>query len=304
MAAMNYPKISIIIPSFNQGLFLEQAIQSVIDQDYPNIELIVIDGGSQDSSTNIIDKYQSRIAYWVSEIDKGQSQAIDKGFQKCHGEIITFLSSDDYYLPGTFSDVALKYLENSNLGAVIGGFFKLSETDDQLSNLITPRLDGPSPTDLSLGPPGKYRLHQVSTFYSRKALETVGMYVREDMHYVMDRELLYRVCNHFPIVLSEKLYGVFRVHLESKSVSSILPFAKEFAQLYLDSCTGEPKLDRRRKMMARYRLSRGYLKYSQKVSDPSEVLKYLIKAGTTYPRIILTNAYLRRFSRLFKSKII
>ena len=98
---MNHPKISIITPSFNQGRYIEQTIRSVIEQDYPNLEYIIIDGGSTDETVDIIKKYQDRIAFWVSEADSGQSDAINKGFLKSSGEIINWLNSDDYMAPGT-----------------------------------------------------------------------------------------------------------------------------------------------------------------------------------------------------------
>jgi glycosyltransferase involved in cell wall biosynthesis len=102
---MKLPLISVIIPTFNQALYLEQAINSVLSQEYPAQELIIIDGGSTDGSLEIINKYRAQVSYWSSEPDNGQSHAINKGFSRCTGEIITFLSSDDYYLPGTFKDV-------------------------------------------------------------------------------------------------------------------------------------------------------------------------------------------------------
>ena len=92
---MNFPKISIVIPSYNQGQFLEETILSIINQQYPNLELFVVDGGSNDNSVDIIKKYKSHISWWVSEKDKGQSEAINKGFARASGEIISWLCSDD-----------------------------------------------------------------------------------------------------------------------------------------------------------------------------------------------------------------
>jgi glycosyltransferase involved in cell wall biosynthesis len=90
-----YPKITIVTPSFNQGEFLEETIQSVLNQGYPNLEYIIIDGGSTDKSVDIISKYSKELSYWVSEKDNGQSEAINKGFRKATGEIVTWLNSDD-----------------------------------------------------------------------------------------------------------------------------------------------------------------------------------------------------------------
>jgi glycosyltransferase involved in cell wall biosynthesis len=178
-SAVIYPRISIVIPVLNQAQFLQDAIQSILLQKYPNIELIVIDGGSSDSCLEIIKNNEASISYWVSEADRGQSHAINKGFARCTGEITTFLSSDDYYLPGVFFDVADRYLQKIQVGAIIGGFSFLDTDRAQPDEPVKPFLDGALPVDLMLGPPGKYRLHQVSTFYTRLALDAVGRQCRE-----------------------------------------------------------------------------------------------------------------------------
>lgn len=290
------PRFSVIIPSYNQCQYIEEAICSVLEQSYPELELIVMDGGSSDSSIQFIQNYASRLAYWESTPDRGQAHAINKGFAKCTGEIITFLSSDDYYLPGTFFDVAEQYHRNPGAGAITGAFSFLDSASSQPGDPILPFIDGPTPVDLTMGPPGKYRLHQVATFYTRSALNDVGRSVREDLRYVMDRELLYRVCRHYPIVISQKAYGVFRRHAESKSVAEIIPFAREFADLYLSAVSGDNRSDRCRRKMAAYRISRGYVKYAVAVNSRTAKFSYLLRAALVFPQIAFTRSYWAHYS--------
>ena len=113
-------KISIVTPSFNQGQFLESTILSVLDQDYPDLEYIIIDGGSTDNSLEVIRKYTDRISYWVSEPDEGQSHAINKGWSMATGDIIAWINADDVYCPGAFSLVAKAFENNPDAVMVIG----------------------------------------------------------------------------------------------------------------------------------------------------------------------------------------
>src|SRR5439155_25397176 len=106
---MSLPRITIVTPSFNQGRYLEQTIRSVLDQGYPNLEYIICDGGSTDESVEIIKRYQHRLAYWCSEKDRGQSHAINKGFERATGDVYAYINSDDYFEPGVFECIAQAY---------------------------------------------------------------------------------------------------------------------------------------------------------------------------------------------------
>jgi glycosyltransferase involved in cell wall biosynthesis len=288
-----WPRISIVTPSYNQGAFLEETIRSVLLQGYPNLEYFVIDGGSSDRSVEIIRKYELWLTGWVSEKDSGQSHAINKGFKKCTGDLITFQNSDDFYPPGTFESAARLWSESAGCGAVVGGFQRCDGRSNSIGESVPAFLQPPMSRDLTLGPPGTYRLHQVSTFFSRRTLDAVGRFVELDFRYVMDRELLYRVCRHSAIVLSPRCYGVFRLHDQSKTVSSVLPFAREFAQLYLNRVGGNPREDRLRKRMARYRIGAGYLKAAKATPRALFAAWYLLMAAASDRCLLEQRSYLR-----------
>ncbi len=257
-----WPRITIVIPSFNQGRFLEETIRSVLLQAYPDLELIVIDGGSRDSSVDVLHRYRPWLAFWTSELDGGQSDAINRGFARATGEVITFLASDDVYEPGTLHDVARQLREHPGSGVIVGAFRFMDEASRRFPETHPPRLPGPGPHDLTLLDTSLWRLHQVATFYTRRALDEVGRNVREDLHYTMDRELLYRVCQRFPTALAERCYAAFRRHSHSKSTTMILPMWLEMADLHLlDAPPGEDSsLRRRRRALWRERRARGCVK--------------------------------------------
>ena len=285
------PRISIIISSFNQGEFLELAIRSVLLQDYPDTELIVIDGGSRDNSLEIIQKYSSWISFWVSESDRGQSHAINKGFRMATGDIITFFSSDDVYFPGTFGDLAATWIENPQIGAIIGGFCFFDHLPISLHHYHAPYLGRPAPLDLTLGPPGLYRLHQVATFYTRNALDAVGRKVDEELKYVMDRELLYRVINKYPVVLRDIPYGAFRRHLASKSISAILPFAEEFARMHMLFLDGNPYHNALRHRTANIYRAHGCIRHARANPLSLVAIRSLLNALRWQPSLLVQLSY-------------
>jgi len=126
----NYPKISIVMPSYNQVQFIEKSILSILNQDYSNTELIIIDGGSDDGTLDIIKKYEDKVTLWISEKDQGQSDALNKGFKHCTGEIYGWLNSDDIYLPNAFINAVSVFKKNANKGIIFGDWLSINSQDN------------------------------------------------------------------------------------------------------------------------------------------------------------------------------
>jgi glycosyltransferase involved in cell wall biosynthesis len=130
--AQTWPKISIVMPSFNQARFIERSILTVLNQGYPNTELIVIDGGSSDGTVELLKKYDHAISYWVSEKDNGQSDALNKGFARATGDFYGWLNSDDLYAPGAFHKAASAFRQNPKKKVVFGDWLSIDESDSVL----------------------------------------------------------------------------------------------------------------------------------------------------------------------------
>jgi glycosyltransferase involved in cell wall biosynthesis len=175
------PRISIITPSYNHAHFLEETICSVLDQGYKNLEYIVVDGGSTDNSSEIIRKYEKHLAWWVSEKDRGQSHAINKGFGKATGDIANWLCSDDFLKPGALRRVAEEFCIDADVDVIAG---KTAVIHTEMPGIET--VEGTLPSELAdipiLNP-----VKQPSCFFRRSLLRIPP--VREDLHFVMDVEL-------------------------------------------------------------------------------------------------------------------
>ena len=202
----HYPKISIITPSYNQGKFLDETIRSVLDQDYPNIEYIVIDGGSTDESVDVIKKHESRIHYWVSEKDRGQSHAVNKGMEHVTGEIIGWINSDDTYQPGAFRKVARAFLENSDAILVHGDRILIDENSGVSGWVNNPPFD-PMKTG--------FNVCSETAFWRAESAE--GERIKEELQFAMDLEFFSRLYQKGPFVKLNEFIGCFRCYPDNKS---------------------------------------------------------------------------------------
>jgi glycosyltransferase involved in cell wall biosynthesis len=217
---MAFPSISIVTPSYNQGQYLEETICSILDQKYPNLQYIIIDGGSTDNSVEIIKKYEKHLSYWVSEKDKGQTDAINKGIAKCTGEIFNYINSDDILLPRSLERVAATW----NEGAIwqVGWCKYLEIGGGDWPYVVR---DIGRKADWFLENP----IPQQSSFFARKIFDQIGLF-REDLHYCFDYEYWMRM--HFkaglkPAVVRQCM-SAFRLHDSSKTVTVWDKFMKEF----------------------------------------------------------------------------
>lgn len=211
-----WPKISIVTPSYNQGQFLEETIRSVLLQGYPDLEYIIIDGGSTDNSVEIIKKYEQYLTYWVSEKDKGQADAINKGLARATGHVFNFINSDDYLMPDALSTIAINFGDAQILAGACRNFYQdlTQEEVVQNTNLTVQSLLNGRRQD----PPMVY--HQPGVWFRTKLLKACNGF-DASFHYVFDRELTLRYLAKYPHVrYTPTILVSFRLHASSKTVLS------------------------------------------------------------------------------------
>lgn len=192
MQPHSFPKITVVTPSFNQGKYIRETIESVLSQHYPNLEYIIIDGGSEDETVSVIKEYDSQITHWVSEPDYGQSHAINKGFATATGDILCWLNSDDQFAPNALLSVALAFITSS--ADIVAGICEVYEDGELVHRHLTScNNDQPLPLhemlDLDNGWNGGQFFYQPEVFFSKRLWNKAGSHVREDCYYSMDYEL-------------------------------------------------------------------------------------------------------------------
>jgi glycosyltransferase involved in cell wall biosynthesis len=263
----------------------------VLLQGYPNLEYIIIDGGSTDNSVEIIKKYEPWLAYWVSEKDRGQSHAINKGWERATGEIYAYLCSDDFYFSDSLHKIALAFSSSADAGIVVGGIASADE-NSFLGKVQMPRLPTGSPIDLTLLDPDSWNLPQASAFFSKKILSEIGMWVREDLHYTMDRELFYRAVRKSNLVILEHALATFRHHSKSKTTAYIISAFEETRKSFAYCDFGTDKQKKLRARILKRRLAQGYYYYANSARG-SKALMYFVKAVIFRPEYIFRLSFLK-----------
>lgn len=211
--------VSIITPSFNQSSYLEQTLLSVLGQDYPHIEYIVVDGGSTDASVGIIKKYQGKLAYWVSEKDSGQADAINKGFARATGGIVAWLNSDDYYLPGTIRAAVNILEEHPEVVLVYGNMLAVDEHGTTFNRLNYRQLTLDDLLCFQI-------IGQPAVFFRRSILERTGG-LDPTFHFLLDHHLWIRLAQHGRILHADQVWAAARYHPEAKNRAKAAEFGPE-----------------------------------------------------------------------------
>lgn len=207
------PLVSIVTPSYNQARFLESTMQSVLNQDYPSLEYIIVDGESTDGSLEIIKRYESKLATWISEPDQGQSDAINKGFSLSRGDIMAWLNSDDLYYPSAVSKAVEFLCANPHVGMVYGDTDIIDE-NGQILELFNTRQ-----TSYQKLMRGSVYIPQSATFWRRELWNRVGP-LDTSLYFAMDYDLWVRFAKETQIQYIPTLWASFRIHSEGKTTLS------------------------------------------------------------------------------------
>jgi glycosyltransferase involved in cell wall biosynthesis len=307
---LNPPRISVITPSLNQAGFIEQTISSVLGQGYPNLEYIIIDGGSTDGTVDLIRKHEKHLAYWISEKDGGQSNAINKGLKRATGDIIAYINSDDYYLDGAFERVADAHRERPDVDLWHGR----CRIVDQFGAKVDERIGSISRYDeiLDLWDVWWKRRNfvQPEVFWTKRISKKVGAF-REDLHLVMDYEYWLRIfaAGGAARFIDAEL-AAFRLQPNQKSTQPARTAKEllEVVQPYLFGPSDRLTHQKRRTLQAKWIYHAGFLNEVERSLDRDEArwrrLMRLAWFSATNPRVVMVPDFWERVPgiRAFSSR--
>ena len=223
---MTLPKISIVMPSYNQADYLESAIDSIIQQDYPNQELVVIDGGSTDKSVSILEKYYDAITFWSSEPDDGQSDALNTGFNLITGDIVGWLNSDDTFQPDTLQEVA-KIFSDPSVKIAMCNRFGLMDADGCVFDYKDNSFKSHK-TLIQYWSTGGMTINQPSVFFRKDIIDKYKPVLDTSLHYAMDYDLWLRITLNHQIHVVDGYWANYRFHDTSKSGLGFQDFLPEW----------------------------------------------------------------------------
>lgn len=277
----SWPKISVVMPSYNQSQFIEEAIRSVLMQKYPDLEFIIIDGGSTDNTLEIINKYAPWITYWVSEPDDGQGQAINKGIQKAIGDILFWLNSDDLVLPGAFEIVAKEFMMNPETQIVVGQAKQIDGTGKIIGDLRSYFIDW---EELATNPRNSIR--QISTFFSRDLFEKYG-YINEKLYIAMDNELMVRLTRFVKPVVVDSYLTAYRSYPGTKTSYQLMLGYEETDKYRLSLL-----VDKKKRLKYKQRSSANWLSlFENDLYSRQKRVLCLGRALKIYPAVIFNRRF-------------
>lgn len=271
------PLVSIVTPSYNQAKYLEQTLQSVLGQDYARIEYAVVDGASTDGSVEIIKKYADKLSWWVSEKDSGQGDAINKGFARAQGGVVAWLNSDDYYLPGTISNVVKVFEENPDVVIVYGDMLAVDENGQTINVLKYKQLSLQDLLCFQI-------IGQPSVFFRRDALKKTGG-LDTTFHFLLDHHLWIRIAQHGKILHIPQTWSAARYHAEAKNRAKAAEFGREAFRIlaWAESQPGLVETVRSVERRARASAHRVDARYLLDGGQPMSALKAWARALFIHP---------------------
>jgi glycosyltransferase involved in cell wall biosynthesis len=297
--SLSWPKISIVTPNYNYGQLLEGTIRSVLLQGYPNLEYIIIDGGSTDNSIEIIKKYESWLTYWISEPDRGQSHAINKGISLCNGEIFNWLNSDDQLAPGALAEVARVWIEKFPHLVVGRGLVIEAESQSVLHDWH-PK---PPRQPLDFLKPNRVVMTQPSTFLALNLVKKVGG-LKEDLLCILDWELYLRLTvllrGELKAAVTQALLSKVFIHSKAKTVRQSTLFKKEALQV-LKELRSQLPLWQQLRLVAWIRHKKALIEIDEAFYPYGNTLLYLALLPFRWPGILISRFFWGAVRKTIKS---
>jgi glycosyltransferase involved in cell wall biosynthesis len=279
-----WPRVSVVTPSYNQGQFIEETIRSVLLQGYPDLEYIIIDGGSTDRSLEIIRRYEPWLAYWVSEPDRGQTHAVNKGWTRATGDILAYINTDDCYLHGAITAAAQEFCAKLNAGMVYGTAIIVDEAGKELRSWEA------RPFDVRIMLKVGNIVPQPAAFFSQSVLKSIG-YLNEHWEMIMDYEFCIRVGMRFPAVCVPRTLARFRWHAQSKTWLRFEETIKELIHFVTTLSTDQMSppdwhaIKQATMSRVHFELALGYAAHGRQ--EGSKALKQLLESIRLYPLFAL-----------------